>query len=105
MDTNQGLTDMVITPRRENGLGDQDNVSTEISANLKHVSSSLNCGGSRISQRRGCQLKRWGRQPIILPTSPQKMHKNEKIWTWRLPFKFANVMSTNMIPFEYSFMA
>ena len=38
----------------------------------------------------GAPIVKWGRQSIILPNFPPKLHENDKIWTqearpWRLP--------------------
>ena len=38
-------------------------------------------GGSRISQRRGCQPPRWGYQRIIWSNISWKLHENERIQT------------------------
>ena len=35
------------------------------------------------SPRRGCQSQRWGRQPVIWPFFPRKLHENERDWTER----------------------
>ena len=47
------------------------------------VDSGVFSGGSRISERRGCQPQRWGRQPIILINFSWKLHEIERIWTER----------------------
>ena len=37
-------------------------------------------GGSRISRGGAANRKSWGRQTIIMPNFPQKVHDNEKMW-------------------------
>ena len=56
----------------------------------------------QISQSRGRQLQRWGRQPIILANFLQKLHEKERIWTWRVRTSLPLLLeSANVLILEF----